>query len=302
LNVDVNALHYIQRIEEGLKLDSKTFLEIAESAFHKWLEHHASLRAAALSYFIILPLPSLILIILLILSQIYGQTNSFYTLMQQITTIVGPTIANLIQQVLETVATPFNSIVTSVITIIFTVAGALGAFGVLQNAMNAIWEVPKLKLNSKQKLKRKIVPFLLVSVLGLTTIIWTGFTTSVVNFISLTLPLASNTILIVLEIIQFILSFMLVTLLFMIIYKYVPDLVIEWKDVRLAAIFTGLIFTVGKYLIGLILEVFTITSVTGAAGAVMILLLWIYLITLLITYGAAFSKVYAEMIGSYSSD
>jgi membrane protein len=302
LKVNVNALHYIQRIEEGIKLDRKTFLEIAESAFHKWLEYHASLRAAALSYFIILPLPSLILITLLIFSQIYGSTNSFYTLMQQITTIVGPTIANLIQQVLETVATPFNSIVTSVITIIFTVAGALGAFGVLQNAMNAIWEVPKLKLNSKQKLKRKIAPFLLISVLGLTTMIWTGFTTSVVNFISLTLPLASNTILIFLEIIQFILSFMLVTLLFMIIYKSVPDVVVEWKDVRLGAIFTGLIFTVGKYLIGLILEAFTITSVTGAAGAVMILLLWIYLITLLIIYGAAFSKVYAEMIGSYSSD
>ena len=200
----------------------------------------------------------------------------------------------MIQQLLDTVTTPFNSIVTSIITVILTLLGAFGAFGVLQNTMNEIWEAPKPKLNIKQKLKRKIIPFILISVLGLITIVWTGFTTSVINFISFILPLASNTTLIFIGIAQFILSFLLVTLLFMIIYKYIPDLSIKWKDVRLASIFTGLIFTIAKYLIGIILETFTITTVTGAAGAVMILLLWIYLITQLIIYGAAFSKVYSD--------
>ena len=168
--------------------------------------------------------------------------------------------------------------------------------------MNQIWEVSQPKLNYKQRLIRKIVPFLLISLLGLTIIIWTGITTSVIDFISLVLlPLASSTTLIFVEIVQFILSFLLVTLLFMIIYKHVPDCSIKWKDVRLAAIFTGLIFTIAKYLIGVILEVFTVTSVTGAAGAVMILLLWIYLITQLIIYGAAFSKVYSERFGAHSN-
>ena len=275
-------------------MNPKLFWELTKSAFHKWLANHASLRAASLAYFIILPLPSLVLIILLILSLIYGQTNSFQTFIQQIDTIVGPTITNLIQQLLDTVTTPFNSIIASIITIIFTLLGAFGAFEVLQNTMNEIWEAPKPKLNIKQKLKRKIIPFILISVLGLITIVWTGFTTSVINFISFILPLASNTTLIFIGIAQFILSFLLVTLLFMIIYKYIPDLSIKWKDVRLAAIFTGLIFTIAKYLIGIILETFTITTVTGAAGAVMILLLWIYLITQLIIYGAAFSKVYSD--------
>ncbi|NHJ87542.1 MAG: YihY/virulence factor BrkB family protein [Asgard group archaeon] len=281
-------------------MNRKIFWKITESAFHKWLDNHASLRAASLAYFIILPLPSLFLIILLILSLFYGQTNSFQTLIQQINTIVGPTITNLIQQILDTVTTPFNSIVTSIITILFALMGALGAFSVLQNTMNEIWEAPKPKLNSKQKLKHKIIPFILISVLGLITIVWTGFTTSIIDLISILLPLASNTILIFVEIVQFILSLVLVTLLFMIIYKFIPGLPIKWKDVRLAAIFTGLIFTIAKYLIAVIFEVFTVTSVTGAAGAIMILLLWIYLCTQLIFYGAAFSKVYSEEIGSYS--
>ena len=287
---------------EEVNLETKAFLKLADSAFRKWLENHASLRAASLAYFVILPLPSLFLIIMMILSQIYGQTDSFQTLIQQITTIVGPAIANLIRQILETAKTPFTSIIASITTIFFTFVGALGALGVMQDTMNTIWGVTQVKRSYVQRLKSKIVPFFLISVLGLTIMVWTGFTTVMFDFItSLLVPFTSTIIGVFLQIIQIILSFALATLLFAFIYKYVPDLPIQWRDVRLAATITGLIFTVTNYLIGAILEVFTITSVTGAAGAVMILLLWIYLITQLVIYGAAFSKVYSEKIGSYSS-
>lgn len=144
-------------------------------------------------------------------------------------------------------------------------------------------------------------PFFLVSILGLTIIIWTGITTVLLDFItSLLIPLASNVISIFLQIIQLTLSFGLATLLFAIMYKYIPDLSMKWNDVKLASIFTGFIFTLTNLLIGFVLEVFTVTSVTGAAGALMILLVWIYLITQLIIYGAALSKVYSEKIGSHS--
>lgn len=276
-------------------MERKLFVEILVSAFIKWLENHASLRAASLAYFIIMPLPSIFLISMLILSQLFGQTDSFQALMQQITTIAGPAIADLIQQILETVATPFNSIVTSIVTVALTLVGALGAFGVLQDTMNGIWGVTQAKVNLKQRLRRQLGPFLLISVLGLTVIVWTGITTVLLDFITVALlPVASNTILVLVQVIQFILSLALATLLFMIMYKYIPSLSIRWKDVRLAAVFTGSVFTVSNYLIGAILEVFTVTSVTGAAGALMILLLWIYLITLLIIYGAALSKVYSD--------
>ena len=279
-------------------MEPKLFVKLLVSAFVKWLENNASLRAASLAYFIIMPLPSIFLVIMLILSQLFGQTNSFQTLMQQITTIVGPVIANLIQQILETVTTPFNSIVTSIITIFFTLIGALGAFGVLQDTMNGIWGVTQVKLNWRQKLRRQLVPFLLISVLGLTVIVWTGITTFLLDIVtSALIPLASNEILVLLKVVRFILSLLLAILLFMIMYKYIPNHDIRWKDVSLAAVFTGSIFTITNYLIGVILEVFTITSVTGATGALMILLLWIYLITLLIIYGAALSKVYSEKIG-----
>ena len=279
----------------------RTFLELLVSAFHKWLDSHASLRAAALTYFIILPLPSLFLIIMMVLSQIFGQTDSFQNLIHYITAVVGPTIANLIQQILETAITPFTSILTTITTIIFTSIGAIGAFHVLQNIMNDIWEIPPKKLGFTQKLKNKLVPFLTISTLGLAIIIWTGITAVLLNYItSLLNPLASNTIPILIQTTHIILSFGLATLLFAIMYKQIPDQPIEWKDVTLAATFTGFIFTLANHLIGIILELFTVTSITGAAGAVMILLLWIYLITQLIIYGAALSKVHSEKRTSHS--
>jgi len=118
--------------------------------------------------------------------------------------------------------------------------GTLGAFGVLQNTMNEIWEVTQIKFNSKKRLRRQLFPFLLISVLGLTIIVWTGITTFLLDFITLTfVPFASNTIFVLIQIIQFILSQVLATLLFMIIYKYIPNRSIQWKDVKFAGVFTG---------------------------------------------------------------
>jgi membrane protein len=282
-------------------MDRKLFLEIAAIAFNKWLAQNSSLRAAALAYFIVLPLPLLLLIILGILSLIYGQGEAFQALIQQITTIAGPAVADLMRQVLDAVKTPFTSVLASSVSLVFTVVGAIGAFGVLQETMNGIWGVSQLKFGFVEKIKRKIIPFLLVSVLGFAIMVWTGFSTVLLGFITFALePFASEMVEVILRITQIGLSFVLATLLFAIIYKQIPDLTIKWRDVGLAAIITGLMFTVTNYLIGLVLELFAITSVTGAAGSLLILLPWLFLINQFILYGATFSKVYAEKIGSYS--
>jgi membrane protein len=283
------------------KMDRKLFLDIAGTAFQKWLTQKSSLRAAALTYFMILPLPLLLLIILGILAVIYGQADAFQALIQQITTIAGPAVADLMRQLLDAVKTPFTSVFASLVSLGFTVAGAVGAFGVLQETMNSIWDVPQLRFSFGEQVKRKIVPFLLVSVLGFAIMVWTGVSAVLFGFITFALEsFASNLVEVVLRITQIGLSFVLSTLLFAVIYKQIPDLAIQWGDVGLAAVITGILFTVTNYLIGIVLEVFTITSVTGAAGSLLILLPWFFLINQFILYGATFSRVYAEKAGSYS--
>jgi membrane protein len=167
--------------------------------------------------------------------------------------------------------------------------------------MNTIWEVQKPKLSLKQKVRRKVAPFFLISFLGLVVMVWTAVTTFLLESITyLFFPVVSNAIYVLVQAAQLVLSFALATVVFTVMYKHIPETRISWKDVRGAAVFTGLIFTVTNYLIGVILETFTVTSVTGAAGAIMILLIWIYLITQLLIYGAALSKVYSEKVGSNS--
>jgi membrane protein len=210
-------------------------------------------------------------------------------------------VADLMQQLLESVTSPFTSLFASVTSLVFTIIGAIGIFGVLQNTMDTIWGVNQYKSGFLQRIKRKIVPFLLISVLGFAIMVWTGITAVLLRILTYALnPLSSTTVTVTLRITQFGLSFVLATLLFAVIYKEIPDLAIQWRDVSLAAIITSLLFTMTNSLIGIIIEFFTITSVTGAAGSLMILLPWIFLINQFTLYGAAFSKVYTETVGSYS--
>jgi membrane protein len=279
-------------------MDRKLFIEIAKDAFHKWLSHNSSLSAAALAYFIILPLPLLLLVILGILALIYGQDAAFQALIQQITTVAGPAVADLFQQVLDVVKNPFTSVFASLIALVFTAIGAIGAFDVLQETMNGIWGVTPKKFGFKDHIKRKIVPFLMVSGLGVAIIVWTGFSTILLGIIAFALdPFASGVVEIVLRVTQVVLSFVLSTILFAVIYKQIPDVTIQWGDVRLAAVISGMLFTVTNYLIGVVLEVFAIRSVTGAAGSLMILLPWLFLINQFILYGATFSRVNTEKAG-----
>lgn len=293
-----SALLLINSFGGRVEVNKKDFLKVARSAFQKWLAHKASLRAAALAFFIILPLPSLLLIILAFLAQIYGQTEALQALIQQINTVAGPAVADLTRQLVEAIRTPFTSVFASFTTVVFTFIGAIGAFGVLQDTMNDIWGVTQPKKQSLMKrIRLKIGPFMLISALGFTVMVWTGITTVLLDLLTFALnPLTSSAVSIILRLAQIGLSFALATLLFAIMYKQIPDLPIRWKDVRLAAVVTGLVFTVTNYLFGTVLAVFRVTTVTGAAGSLMILLLWIFLINQFVLYGAAFSNAHATLV------
>ncbi|MEJ2271381.1 MAG: YihY/virulence factor BrkB family protein [Candidatus Bathyarchaeota archaeon] len=282
-------------------MNRELLLDITKIAFHKWLSQNSFLQSAALAYFIILPLPLLLLIILGMLSLIYGQGDAFQAFIQQITTVAGPSVAELFQQLLDAIITPFTSFFASLVALAFTVLGAIGAFGVLQETMNSIWKVTKQKVGLSERIEHKLIPFLLVSVLGFAIMVWTGFSTVLLGFISLALEPFSSIVEPVLRIIQIGLSFILSTVLLAIIYKEVPDLDVQWRDVGLAAIITGLIFTTTNYLFGIILEIVTFTSLTGAAGSILILLPWLFFINSIILYGATLSKVYTEKLGSFSA-
>ena len=280
-------------------MNKREIVNLFRTSFKDWQADDAPIRAAALTFFIILPLPSLLLIVITFFSLFYGQTQGIQQITQLITSLAGPAIAGLFRDLLAGAMSPFTSAWTAVTVVAFSLGGAIGAFAVLRDTMDCIWEV---KLETKQKLttriSQKIGPFFVISSFGFIVIDWTVIATPLLGAIK---HYSTNGILTVVAVTpaQILVSFSLSALLFALIYKLIPEVKIHWEDVILPAIVTSIAFTVTNYILGLYVQTFTVTTIIGAAGSLMIILLWIFVLNLIILFGAELSKVYASTFGPH---
>jgi membrane protein len=281
-------------------MNRKELCSIFKTSLRDWLDDNATLRAAALTFFIILPLPTLLFIVVGIFSLFFGANNAIGVVVLQISAFAGPTVAGLFNQLLVETASPFTSVWAAIFVVGFSIVGAVGAFSVLRDAMDCIWEVTLPKRQPLwERIRQKIVPFILVSALGLIVIAWTALSGGLVKAIALYSANSSITE-ISITIVQVILSFAVATLLLAIIYKMIPQTKIHWEDVTLAAVATGIAFTVASYIFETYIYAFTVTTVAGAAGALLIILLWIFVLNQIVLFGAEVSKVYAVTSGMHA--
>ncbi len=282
-------------------MNRREFYVITKKAFRKWQANNATLRSAAIAFFTALALPSVLLIIMQIFTLIYGKALALPQLTDQITSVAGPTIAELVGNLLANQATPFTSPFGALLTGAFAVAGALGVFVVLRDTFDALWETPRRRYSSlKERIQQRIVSFLMVSSMGFIVVAWTGITNVLFLSISFLLkPTLGGSTDFVLGAGQVFLSFALTAVLFAIIYKELPDVEIGWTDVVLAALLTSLASTILNYIIGIYIATFSGTSLVGTAGIVMVLMLWIFITDEFILFGAQFSKIYTETVGSH---
>jgi membrane protein len=280
-------------------MNRQEIIKIFKTSFHEWLEDNATLRAAALTFFTILPLPSLLLIVTAFFAQFYGQAQAVQVVVQVISAVAGSSVAGLFGQLLTNALSPFTSLWTAIVIVGFSVGGAIGAFSVLRDTMDCIWEVRFPKGRPLwRRIRQKIGPFILVSVLGLIVIAWTGISSSLSSLITLYSVSGILTVMAV-TVAQIVLTFVVATLLLAIIYKMIPSARVHWQDVKVAAVVTGIAFTVTNYIFGTYIQVFTVTTLIGAAGALLIILLWIFVLNQIVLFGAEVSKVYATNVGEH---
>ncbi len=280
-------------------MNRRELYAVFKASFKDWQADNAALRAAALTFFIIIPLPSLLLIIISFFALFSSQTQATQQLIQQITALAGPAVAELFKELLSGAASPFSSIWAAITVIAFSLAGAIGTFSVLRDTMDVIWEVKRAKTRSfGMRVKQRIGPFILVSALGLIVIAWTGIATTLTGAIPFFSVNGTVTFVLV-RIAQVILSFALSTLLFALIFKVIPEVKVHWLDVFLPAAVTGIAFTVTNYILGIYIQIFTVTTIVGAAGSLIIILLWIFILNLIVLFGAELSRVYAGTFGPH---
>lgn len=281
-------------------MNRRELYQVFKTSFFDWLEDNATLRAAALTFFIILPLPTLLLVVISIFALFFGQTQATQILILQITSVAGPAVANLFKELLSNAGSPFSSVWTTIVLLGFSFGGAIGAFSVLRDAMDCIWEVRVPKDRPlRKRIRQRIGPFVLVSALGLIIIVWTAVASSLSALITV-YSINGTLTAVALVLLQLALSFTVSTVLFAIIYKMIPEAKVHWQDVWLASIVTGLAFTVTNYIFGTYIQTFVVTTVIGTAGALLILLIWIFALNEIVLYGAEVSKIFATTIGTHA--
>ena len=273
-------------------------IELFKAAFSDWSEDKASRLAAALSYYSAISLAPLLIVLLGIAGLTFGGEAASGQIAAQLQGLLGEQSAQVIQDIIANAKKPSTGILSAVIGTIILLLGASGVFGALQDGLNTIWEV-------KPKPGRGVVGIIQDRFLSMAMVLGVGFLLLVSLVLSSALsalgeylggflPLPS----LILQIINFVLSFAVITLLFALIFKVLPDVEISWRDVWIGSAITAGMFAVGKLLIGLYLGRSTVGTAYGAAGSLVVILTWIYYSAQILFFGAELTQVYTNRYGS----
>ena len=282
-------------------MNFKQVIELVKETFSEWLEDKASRLAAALAYYTVFSLAPLVIIVLGIAGLIFGEDVAGSYLLRQVESLVGQTGAEVFETIVEgagqSSATSLTATIIGIATLIF---GATGVFAQLQDALNTVWGV-------MPRPGRGIWHIIETRFASLTMVLGIGFLLLVSLVISAVLAAFNdyvNSLLpgghILAQIINIAVSFGVITLLFAMMFRYLPDVEIEWRDVWIGAAATALLFAIGKFALGFYLGRQSFSSTYGAAGSILIILLWVYYSAQILLLGAEFTQVYAKKFGSKS--
>jgi len=277
--------------------------DLLKRTYQGWKEDKASRLSAALAYYTIFSLAPMLLIIIAVTGFFFGQREIVQTqVMNQIEGLVGAEGEAFVADLLTSASNPAKGIVATIVGIITLLFGALGVFNELHNALNTIWEVKEEETKGFVESIKKVI---FSRLLSFSMILGIGFLLLVSLVISAALSAVQETIgnaipmsEILLQLVNLVISIAVITVLFALIFKFLPDAEIAWRDVWLGAFVTAVLFSLGKFLIGIYLVNSSVTTSFGAAGSLVLLLLWIYYSAQILLFGAEFTEVYANQFGS----
>jgi len=267
-------------------------------AFTGWREHKASRMAAALAYYTVFSLAPILVISIALAGLVFGQEAAEGRIVGQISGLVGQTSASALEAMIAAARKPSTGILATVLGIATLVFGATGVFGELQESLNTIWGVkPKPGRGFIRMLKNRFVSFAMVLGIGfllLVSLVVSAAIAAIGSWMSSLLPLPEAAM----QILNVAVSIGVVTLLFAMIFRVLPDVEIAWRDVWVGAAFTAVLFALGKLGIGLYLGKSSTASSYGAAGALVVLLVWVYYSAQILFFGAELTRAYAYQHGS----
>ncbi len=263
-----------------------------------WLDDDASRLAAALAFYTALSLAPLLVIVISIAGLAFGDEAARGQIVGQIDGLVGPDGAAAVQTILASARDPASGVVATIVGVVVLLVGASGVFGELQGALNVIFEV-------KPRPGRGVLGFVKDRFFSFTMVIGVGFLLLVSLVIGAAITAVGSRLggvpdawPILWQALHLIVSLVVATGLFALIFKIIPDVQIGWRDVVPGAIATAVLFTLGRYLIGLYLGHGAVSSSYGAAGSLVAMLVWVYYSAQILFFGAELTQAYATRRGA----
>jgi membrane protein len=257
---------------------------------------------AALAYYTILSMAPLIVVVIAVIGLAFGEQAARGQILNQIEGMVGHEGAQAIQTVVANANQPKSGIVATLLGLITLFLGASGVFVELRDSLNKIWEVPpRPGAGIWATVRERFLSFGMVLAIGfllLVSLVLSAAIAAASTFLNGLMPIPGW----VLHAVNSALSLVVFTGMFAMIYRFLPDTTITWRDTFLGAAFTAILFTVGKLAIGLYLGNAGISSTYGAAGSLVVVLVWVYYSAQVFFFGAEFTHVYAIREGSHAAD
>ena len=276
----------------------RRWLAILIAAGRNWLESQAFIYAAALAFFTVFSIAPVMIVVVAIVGLVLGERAARGELMEQLEQVLGSEAAGVVETAVINSQIEQSGMLPTIIGVLAIIAGATTVFAQMQQSLNQIWDVaPRPSRNS-------LWLFIKARVLSLTIVLAIGFVLMVslllsvamratMNFAEQWLPMPAWSMVGV----EVAISLTVITLLFAAIFKILPDVILEWRDVLAGALITAVLFTVGRSLIAMYLANTATASTYGAAGSLVILLLWVNYSSLILLFGAAVTRAHVEARG-----
>lgn len=266
-----------------------------------FIEDEALSRGAAIAFYTATSIAPVLLIVVAIAGLAFGRDAAQNAITDQLTGLMGKQTAEVLQTAVASAAGKSSGIWATIIGVVTLIATASGVFGEMQSSLNAIWKAKPKGTTVSRLIRARAASLGLVAALGfllMVSLVVSAGLTAFGGYLDATLPFGK----LILTVLNVVVSLTLISVLFAAIYKVLPDRNLEWRDVIVGAVVTAILFTVGKSLIGWYLGSSAVASSYGAAGGLIVLLLWVYYSVQIFLLGAEFTKIYANRHGSKQAE
>lgn len=278
---------------------SVNYLKIGKQTVLEFIENKPMSYSSSIAFYVILSLPAMLMIIIAIAGTVFEDEVVRQTLIQEVKNLFGGESANATERILENTQGVGNTLIAKITGAFVLIFSATTVFISLQDGLNSIWGV-------KAKPEKNFIKFVLNRLLSFAMIISISFILIVSLALDTTVALLNENVfvgfkdapILLIKAFNFVLSFFLTSGVLSVILKVLPEVHIKWKDVWAGALFTTILFTIGKYLISIYLASSSLSSIYGAAGSLVLLLIWVYYSSVILLLGAQFTVEFSRERGS----